>query len=102
MSRLRLARLLTALLTCTCLLSFGPFCKLARSQFDANLGRVEGIVSGPDGLPLPGTDVVVAGVDSGLERSASCDVTGRYRVGSLPPGDYTIIASGPGFAPNTA
>ena len=83
------------------MLALGLFCDLALGQFDANLGRVVGVVSGPDGLALPGAAVTVASVDSGLDRSATCDAAGRYRVGSLPPGNYTVVASSSDFAAST-
>ena len=37
-----------------------------------------------------GTSVVVRNVDTGFERSAQLDNGGRYRLGSLPTGEYTV------------
>ncbi len=78
------------------------FCAHLGAQFDANLGRIVGIVSGPEGAALPAAEVIVTGIGSGLERSVGADAAGRFQVGSLPPGEYTVIASSPDFAPSTA
>ena len=72
------------------------------AQFDANLGRVVGYVTGPDGGVIPGAEVLVSAVASGLERSIRSDAAGWYQLGSLRPGEYKVVASSPDFAPSTA
>ena len=72
------------------------------AQFDANLGRIVGTVTGPDGAVIPDAKVTVRRVGSGFERTISCDETGWFRAGSLDPGTFTVIASSPDFAPGTA
>ena len=72
------------------------------AQFDANLGRIVGTVTGPDGAVIPDAEVTVRRAGSGFERSVGCDETGWFRAGSLDPGTYTVIASSPDFAPGTA
>lgn len=72
------------------------------AQFDANLGRIVGEVTGPDGRSVPEAQVAVVGVESGAERTARCDELGRFQVGSLRPGQYTVTATSPDFAPATA
>ena len=59
------------------------------------LGRVHG----RDGRPLH--DAVVTVVDAGGAQSgrAVADGEGRFRVGELPGGTYTLIASAPGHSP---
>lgn len=61
----------------------------------ALLGRVHG----RDGRPLH--DAVVTVVDAGGAQSgrAVADGEGRFRVGELPGGTYTLIASAPGHSP---
>ena len=72
------------------------------AQFDANLGRIVGIVAGPDSAALPGATVTVTRVGTGSERTVESDATGWYQAGSLQPGEYLIAASSPDFAPATA
>ncbi len=72
------------------------------AQFDANLGRIVGEVTGPDGRAIPGAEIVVVGAGSGSRRNAVSDVTGRFQVGSLRPGLYSLTASSEDFAPSTA
>lgn len=71
------------------------------AQFDANLGRIVGWVNGPDGKGIADAEVVVTAVDSRLERTVRSDATGGYQAGSLHPGDYSLTATSPDFAPAT-
>ncbi len=71
------------------------------AQFDANLGRIVGLVTGPDGAAIPDATVTVAGLESGSEREVQTDGTGWYQAGSLPPGEYSVVGSSPDFAPGT-
>ena len=77
------------------------FLKNLHAQFDANLGRIVGEVTGPDGRVIPDGEVLVIGTGSGAERTARCDAFGRFRVGSLRPGEYSVTATSPDFAPAT-
>ena len=72
------------------------------AQFDANLGRIVGLVSGPDSRPIPDAEVVVSALASGLERTVRSDITGWFQAGSLAPGEYLVTATSPDFAPATA
>lgn len=71
------------------------------AQFDANLGRIVGFISGPAGGVIPGAEVLVTSSGSGLKRSVHSNATGWFQVGSLRPGEYTVVASSPDFAPAT-
>ena len=72
------------------------------AQFDANLGRILGEVTGPDGGLIPGAEIVVVGSGSGSRRTTATDATGQFQVGSLRPGEYSVTASSADFAPSTA
>lgn len=72
-----------------------------QAQFDANLGRIVGAVTGPDGAVIPAASVTIRRDGSGFERTVTGDETGWFRAGSLDPGTYTVIASSPDFAPGT-
>ncbi len=72
-----------------------------RAQFDANLGRILGEVTGPDGLVVPDAEVAIRGVESGLRRASRSDELGRFEFGSLRPGPYSVTAVAAGFARTT-
>lgn len=71
------------------------------AQFDANLGRIVGAVTGPDGSAIPDAEVIVFGSESGSERTVRSDSQGWFQAGSLRPGDYSVFASSADFAPST-
>ena len=79
-------------------LALGPFPGILNAQFDANLGRIVGTVTGPDGRVLPEAEVLVTSVESGGERSLRADGSGSFNAGSLRPGQYVVSASNPNFA----
>lgn len=58
---------------------------------------VFGRITDTTGVPLEGVRIIV--VDLG--RRASSDVSGRYRIGSLPAGTYTLSFSRLGLVPET-
>ena len=61
-----------------------------------------GEVKDTTGAVLPGVTVEAASPAlSGKVRTAVTDVSGRYRIESLPPGSYTVTFSLVGFAPVT-
>lgn len=47
-----------------------------------------------------GSKVTVINEDTGLTREASSDSNGRFNVGSLPPGNYTVSATKPDGSPS--
>ena len=95
-------RLMIGGLGISLLMAAAAFPDRLAGQFDANLGRIVGQVNGPDGRPIPDAVVVVTALASGLERTVRSDVTGWFQAGSLEPGEYSVTASSPDFAPSTA
>ena len=71
------------------------------AQFDANQGRIVGIVTDPEGSAIPEAKVVVLGVERGIQRTVRSNGQGLYRVGSLRPGEYSVSASSIDFATGT-
>jgi Carboxypeptidase regulatory-like domain len=67
----------------------------ARAQ---DLASISGMVSDQSGAAVAGADVDVKSDDTGLARSAISDGNGRFRVFSLPVGEYEIHARKQGFA----
>ena len=70
----------------------------------ATTGSISGSVTDEQGAVMPGVTITVKHVDTGLERTQTSDTQGRYRVLSLNPGSYELLAELQGFAPvrNTA
>jgi len=60
-------------------------------------GRIEGIVSDQQGLPLPGAQVSLRETSTGLVRTAETSTAGAYQFPSLNPGQYELSAKIQGF-----
>jgi hypothetical protein len=58
---------------------------------------ISGTIKDQTGAVLPGVDVVVKNVDTGLSRSALTDGNGYFTIPGLPPGSYETRASLQGF-----
>src|SRR5439155_13373251 len=62
-------------------------------------GTITGTVNDTKGGAMPGTNVLVRNGDTGIDqRPVVTNETGVYTVPLLPPGNYDITASQPGFA----
>ncbi len=79
-------------------LLFAVFAMLATAQFNCS---ILGIVTDPSGAVVANASVVVTNVDTGTKRDAKTDVSGLYRVISLPPGNYQVQVGAPGFRSTT-
>ena len=60
-------------------------------------GSVPGVVQDESGAVIPGANVTVHNVDTGISRSVVTDAGGRYRVPSLIPDRYEVQAQVTGF-----
>ena len=69
----------------------------ALSQAQATTGTLQGYLKDESGAVIPGVEVSVRHVETGLTRDVLSDSSGFYRAGSLPSGGYEITASQPGF-----
>ena len=71
---------------------------MASTPSHAQTGRIAGRVTGADGSPVAGAQVRVLGSNLGtLTRD-----DGRYAIGSVPAGTYTVRATRIGFAPDSS
>lgn len=69
----------------------------ALAQFS---GAVQGSVTDPSGAAVSNAVVVLTDTATQQARSAKTDRSGGYRFVSLPPGNYTVSISAPGFERN--
>jgi hypothetical protein len=60
-------------------------------------GSISGTVRGETGLAMPGVNVSVTDVNSSATRAATTDADGFYNLPDLPPGNYEMRISAPGF-----
>jgi hypothetical protein len=61
------------------------------------LGAVFGTITDPTGAVIPGAQVSVFSVSTGLKRDALTDMKGQYHVAGLPAGKYTVRIEKEGF-----
>jgi hemoglobin/transferrin/lactoferrin receptor protein len=62
------------------------FLSVGSVRAQSSRGTAAGTVTGPDGAPLPGVQVV----DPALQRGTTTGADGRYRLDNLPVGDHTL------------
>ncbi len=64
---------------------------------NAASGDLRGYIRDPQGAAIPNATVLVEDPNRGFSRTVTTDGAGFYQVLLLPPGDYTVTASAPGF-----
>src|SRR5277367_1581603 len=62
---------------------------------------LSGVVTDPNGAPLPGVAVTIKNADTGETRNLPTDGRGYYQTSGVPPGRWEIRAPKPGFADET-
>jgi hypothetical protein len=65
-------------------------------------GSLRGTVQDATGARISSAKIVVQSVDSSLQREASSEDRGEFRLDDLLPGTYHITVNAPGFAPAQA
>jgi len=77
-----------------------------RAVLATALGRITGVVTGPDGNPLPGANVLATdGRQSWKSQATGAGGglgAGGFLITDLAPGTYTVTASMPGYSQQTA
>lgn len=68
----------------------------------AGTGTLKGQVADPSGAVIPQAQVTVTEANGKTAATATADATGAYVIQGLAPGNYTVTATSPGFAPFTA
>ena len=80
------------LLAALCLFASGT---LAQSTTD---GAIGGVVTDPSGAVVPGANVTARNLGTSATGTAATDGNGRYLIGHLRPGTYSLEISATGFA----
>src|SRR5882757_4616206 len=64
-------------------------------------GDLVGTIQDPSGAGVPNAAVEVTNDGTNIKNSAAANNSGEYRFSNLPPGMYTLTASGTGFGTST-
>jgi outer membrane receptor protein involved in Fe transport len=73
----------------------------ATALAQTTISTIEGTIKDAQGSVISGAQVVVKSQSLGIERTATSDGNGFYRIAALPAGNYTLTISHTGFAPRT-
>jgi hypothetical protein len=65
-------------------------------------GSLRGTVQDATGARIASAKIVMQSLDSSLQREASSEDRGEFRLDDLLPGTYLMTVSAPGFAPAQA
>lgn len=60
---------------------------------------LQGTITDPTGSAVANASIVLSNAESKIERTATSDARGEYRLLALPPGDYKLSVNSPGFSP---
>jgi hypothetical protein len=63
-----------------------------------NAGTVTGVVTDPNNAVVPNATVTIANAVTGYTRTATADAVGTFRFDNVPPNNYQLKASAPGFS----
>jgi hypothetical protein len=75
-----------------------PLLLLSGISLAQSTGTIVGTIHDPTSAVLPGVNVTIRNVDTGLTRTLQTDVNGIYSAPLLPVGNYEISAQAQGFA----
>ena len=73
----------------------------ATALAQTTISTIEGTIKDAQGSVVTGAQVVVKSQSLGIERTATSDANGFYRITALPAGNYSITISHTGFATRT-
>lgn len=63
-----------------------------------NAGTVTGVVTDPNNAVVPNATVTIANAITGYTRTTTSDAEGAFRFSDVPPNNYQLKASAPGFS----
>lgn len=71
---------------------------VAPALAQTTVSTIEGTIKDPQGSVVSGAQVVVKSAALGIERTATSDAEGFYRITALPAGNYSLTITHAGFA----
>ena len=81
-----------------CLLFLFPLILAPSALAQTTTSTIEGTIKDAQGSVVAGAQIVVKSASLGIERSATSDANGFYRITALPAGNYSLKISHAGFA----
>ncbi|MCP5119126.1 MAG: carboxypeptidase regulatory-like domain-containing protein, partial [bacterium] len=61
-------------------------------------GTIQGVVTDNSGAVIPGAEITITNLDTGVESTSSANAVGFYTVPALNPGRYSVTCASEGFA----
>ena len=83
-------------------LAFGVLLFLSSWAEAQAAGGIHGMITDPSGVPVANTHISIKNLITNDATSLTSDVHGFYSASDLPPGNYLVTASMPGFSNATA
>ena len=74
------------------------FILIAVAGHAQSTATLSGNITDPSGAVVPGAQVTVHGIATGLDRVVTSDSAGNYTVPSLLPGNYSVSVQASGFS----
>ena len=74
------------------------FCLTALAQAGGSTSEIKGRITDPNGAVVSGATVTVTDTSKGVNRTATTDAQGEYRLLSLTPGTYQLRVEASGFS----
>ncbi len=73
------------------------FAACASAQVSQVNGTISGVITDPNGAPVPDAAIVATNIETGFDRNAQSNDRGEYQVPLLPLGPYRISIEAKGF-----
>lgn len=74
-----------------------PVPVIKKIKYSANNGTIAGVVTDAAGAVVAGADVTATETTTSASRSTTSDSSGRFTLGALPTGTYSLRVTAPGF-----
>src|SRR4030095_1629960 len=96
-----ISRLLRSLTVVFCAVLLFALVVSPTALAQTTVSTIEGTIRDAQGSVVSGAQVVVKSPALGIERTATTDAEGFYRITALPAGNYSLAVSHTGFATRT-
>lgn len=83
---------------CTWLAALFVLLACGRLAAQTLYGNLTGTVTDASNAAVPGASINARNLGTGLARSSATDASGNYQFTDLPPGNYSVVFTGGGFA----